>query len=121
MRDSTLHHAFLLFHVTLGLVVLIASLETAFHAASPHSGAANPHLALLASVEAVGALLFLWPRTVRIGGALMLLTFAVALIVHGFRGEFGGPLLVYAAGTLFVMAHGPVRLRSGRPGPATGT
>jgi hypothetical protein len=121
MRDSRLHHAFLLFHVTLGLVVLIASLETAFRAVSPHSGAANPHLALLAGIEAAGAVLFLWPRTLRIGGILMLLTFAVAVIVHGLRGEFGGFLLVYGAGTLFVMAHGPVSLRSGRPEPATGT
>lgn len=41
----------------------------------------------------------------------LLVTFAAALIAHALRAEFAGALLVYAAGTLFVMVHGPVPLR----------
>ncbi len=46
------------------------------------------------------------PRTVRLGGAGLLLTFTSAIFIHALRGEFPGPLLIYAAGTAFVTAHG---------------
>jgi hypothetical protein len=92
--------AFALFHATLGVVILVESVRTA-HAL--HGGGGHAVL-LLASVEAIGAALFLWPATLTVGAAAMLLTFAVAFFVHALRGEFNLGLLVYAAGTIIVLA-----------------
>src|SRR5262245_6389016 len=92
--------AFVTFHVTLGVVILVESVRTVFHAV--HGGGRG--LLVLASVEAIGATLFLWPGTLVIGAAAMLATFAVAFLVHAFRGEFHLGLLVYAAGTILVLA-----------------
>ena len=119
MPSHNLHRFFFAFHVTLSVVILAQSLHTAFWARPLSTTAdASPHLFLLATVEAVGALLFLFPRTVLMGGAVLLATFATAVTVHAFRGELLGTLLVYAAGTLFVMAHGSVRPFGARTGPA---
>ena len=92
--------AFAVFHGTLGIVILVESVRTALHAV--HGG--GHALLLLASVEAIGAALFLWPGTVVVGAAAMLATFAVAFLVHALRGEFNLGLLVYAAGTILVLA-----------------
>jgi hypothetical protein len=91
---------FVAFHATLGVVILVESVRTALHAV--HGGGGD--LLLLASVEAFGAALFLWPGTVVVGAAAMLATFAVAFFVHALRGEFHLGLLVYAAGTILVLA-----------------
>ena len=48
----------------------------------------------------------------------LLLTIAVAFLLHSLRSQFAGPLLVYAAAVLFVMVHGPVPLRYLRIKPA---
>jgi len=104
MASRNQRMAFAALHLTLGLVVLAQSLLTLVHALRPASGGPYVHVALLAAVEALGALLFLAGRTVQVGGTLMLATFAIALLVHGIPGELG--LLVYAAGTVFVMVRG---------------
>ena len=92
-----------LFRAVLGLVVLIESVRTALHAAGLHGGALRPHLLLLASVEALGAVLFLVPATLVAGGLTMLATFAIAFAFHALHGEPPLTLLVYAAGTLLVL------------------
>lgn len=94
-----LRRMFVLFHVVLGLAVLVGSVLTAWKGG-------NPHIRLLGAVEAVGAALFLFPRTVRPGAWLLLLTFGVALVIHITMGEWRGDLLVYAAGVAFVAVHG---------------
>jgi hypothetical protein len=105
MASRTLRTTFGAFHMTLGAVVLFQSVTAILGALRPSADEpVNHHLILVAGVEAIGAALFLLGLTVRLGGALMLLSFAVALAVHGLR--HGLPLLVYAAGTIFVMAHG---------------
>ena len=49
-------------------------------------------------VEVAGALLFVVPATVRIGGAVLLLTLIVAAVVHGAMGQAPpAAFLVYAA------------------------
>jgi hypothetical protein len=96
----SLIRAFTAFHVTLGAVILVESVRTAIHAA--HGGGLA--LLLLAAVEAIGALLFLFPRTVFAGAVLMLSAFAVAFSVHALRGDFHLALLVFAAGTWLVLA-----------------
>ncbi len=109
MNITQVRRTFAVMHVTLGIVVVFDSIRTAVLASS----AADPniHLVILASVEAIGALLFLVPAWTRLGGAILLATFVVALFAHAVSGEFPTPLLVYAATTMFVMAHGPVRAR----------
>ena len=102
MKRSMLYRAFLAFRLTLGLVVLYASLPTAVAA----FGAGSWHVGGLAAAEAIGAALFLWPRTLRVGGMLMLLTFGIAIVAHAVRGEIAGSLLVYGTGAFFVMLHG---------------
>jgi hypothetical protein len=94
--------AFTIFHLTLGIVVAIESIRTVIRALQGHP---NHALLLLASVEAVGAVLFLLRRTLRVGAAAMLAAFAIAFLVHAPRGEVNLALLVYAAGTVLVVLH----------------
>jgi hypothetical protein len=61
-------------------------------------------LTLLAIVEALAAVFFVLPKTVRAGGGVLLIIFAIALVIHGIREEL--TLLVYAAGVLLVMIEG---------------
>lgn len=101
--------AFLGLWFTLGAVVFVASVRTMLGALSGAvHGPPHVHIALLAGIEALAAALFLVPRTVRIGGVGLLLTFAVALLAHALAGEFQMILVLYAAATIFVMVHGPV-------------
>jgi hypothetical protein len=99
--------AFIAFHLTLGLVLLFLSARATLHALAPIAGPADPHVGVLALVEAFGAALFLLPQTLRVGGALLLLTLGLAAVVHALGGQLRADLLVYAAGTWFVMVHGP--------------
>jgi len=110
MRDKNVRRTFMAFYLTLGIVVFLQSVRTALTAAGLGSSA-NPdwHVLALAGTETLGALLFLWRPWARLGGAVLLVTFAIAAAAHALRGEFPGTLLVYAAGTVFVMAHGSPR------------
>jgi hypothetical protein len=110
MTPRALRIAFAALHATLGVVVFVqGALALKFALRPPVGEPVNPHVALVAAIEALGALLFLLGRTVRLGGTLMLAAFAIALAVHGVHR--GMPLLVYAAGTVFVMVHGSLWLR----------
>ncbi|MFI5210999.1 MAG: hypothetical protein ACHQ2E_11185 [Gemmatimonadales bacterium] len=116
MPTPSLVRAFRLFHLTLGAVVLIQSVQTVLAA---RNGGLAPgdrvHGLVLGSLEAVAALLFLLPRTMRAGAVMLLVIFAAAFGLHALRGDVATTLLVYAAGVLFVREHGTVPLRS----PAT--
>ena len=105
MNKLALRRSFAAFHVTLGIVVLVESLRTVIAVSQGH--AANPlgsHLAILAGVEAIAAILFLVPKTLTAASIVLLLIFAFAIVVHGVQQELD--LLVYAAGVLFVSVHG---------------
>lgn len=107
MPPSSLVRAFVIQWWTAGILLLFWSVQTAQHAAQ--SGHAhNPHVAVLGVVEAVAALLFLIPRTMRIGATGLLFTFAVAFLGHALRQEFRGDLLLAAAVVSFVAVHGVV-------------
>jgi len=69
-------------------------------------GASHLHLFLLGSIEAIGALLLLVPRLIQAGAVILILTIAVALVVHTVRGELRPDLLVYLAGAVLVFVHG---------------
>jgi hypothetical protein len=105
-------HAFIVFHLTLGAVVLIESVRAVLRASGFRAHATPDwHLLVLAGIETVAALLFVCRPTLRAGGAVLLLVFAIAIIAHALKGQFPGALLVYAAGTAFVLAHGPAPRR----------
>jgi hypothetical protein len=95
--------AFLAFRLTLGAVLLFSS----FPLAAAAMGTGRSRLAILAGAEALGAILFLLPRTLRVGAVILLLTLGIAIATRALRGEFPAHLIVYAAGTLFVLAQGP--------------
>jgi hypothetical protein len=94
--------SFILLHVTLGLVLGVGGATTAWSASGPHAA----HLALLGSVEAVAAVLFLIPWTLRLGAVGLLLSCGVAFTVHAAMGEWRGDLLLYLVAVLFVAVHG---------------
>ena len=104
MPPRSLMTSFLILWITTGVVLLVASVRTILDAASgPH---ANPHIMLLAAIEAISAVLFVVPRTMRAGAIGLFATIAVAFLVHMTMGQFRGDLLIYAAAVLFVSVHG---------------
>lgn len=107
MNHITLRRTFIIFHLTLGIVVFIESVGTVLHSiGGQRIQHFNTALAVFASLEALAALLFLLPITMRLAGVALLLIFGAAIIFHGLHGKFLSTLLVYAAGVAFVMAHG---------------
>jgi hypothetical protein len=108
MPPRKLVRAFLALWWTLGAVLLYASIDTVIHAFPRGAGAIDPHAAIIGSVEAVAAALFLFPRTMRAGAYGLLVSIAAAFIIHALRGQLAAQLLIYAAAVLFVLVHGPV-------------
>ena len=105
MPPRRLLRGFLSLWLITGLVVLIASLETA-SAEIASANHRNPHLMLLGVFEALAALLFLVPRVMRVGAALLIAIIAIAFVVHATLGQFRGDLLVFGAVVVFVAIHG---------------
>jgi hypothetical protein len=105
MNTKSLKNAVVAFHLTLGGVVFLQGLGVVLRA---HSGgvvdALKSHVIILAVAEALSALLFLFPKTTRVGGGMLLVIFAIAVFIHGIRSEL--TLLVYAAGVVLVMIQG---------------
>ena len=97
---TQLRRAFTAFHLILGLALLWASVHTVLQA-----GTTDLHARAIGSVEALGALIFLVPRTLRIGALLLLVPITVAMVIHAARGEGRADLLVYAAGVWLVAVH----------------
>ena len=105
MVTPSLRRSFIAFHLVLGLTLLYLSLRTALHALG--AGPGDSHVVVLGFVEGTGAVLFLIPWTLRIGGILLLLTIGLATVMHLLSGQLRGDLVVYGVGTWFVMVHGP--------------
>ena len=107
---------FAIFRFTLVAVIFIESVLTVFHSlhstTESHLGVILPYFA---GLEAIAALLLLIPQTLKIGGVVLLVIFAAALIVHGPAQQM--PLFVYAAGVIFLMANG----NAYSPGPEHST
>jgi uncharacterized membrane protein YphA (DoxX/SURF4 family) len=105
-----LARAFVVLWWTLGLVIFYLSVHTLVQ--GTNSSPRDLHAIIIGGLEAVAALLFIVPRTTRIGAMGLLAIIALAFAVHVLSGEFRAPFLVYAAGVLFVLVHGPVRVAS---------
>jgi hypothetical protein len=111
MTGSSLRHSFMLFHAVLGGALLVMSHNTLFHALHQHGFG---HLAFVAALEMIGAVLLLIPRTLKAGGIALLVVLVPGFVVHLARGEWEVQLLIYAAGVWLVMAHGPAWKRQSR-------
>src|SRR5205085_8329076 len=107
MKRHALRRSFIAFHMTLGVVVLAQSLIAMFQMRGPVGAShVSAGITMLAGAEAVAALLFIVPATLRWGAVALLAIFFIALAFHGLHGELQLTLLVYAAGVFFVMVHG---------------
>ncbi|MGB2868780.1 MAG: hypothetical protein WBD36_10030 [Bacteroidota bacterium] len=105
MASLSLRRSFVMFHLVLGLIILMKSLNTVLNVVQGHTtNALGSHLALLALVEAVAAVLFLIPKTLKAGAWALIVVFLVAMAVHGIQHELD--LLVFAAGVMFIRVHG---------------
>jgi hypothetical protein len=109
MNRVHLVRAFFLLWWVLGIVLFVLSVRTVRFAEGFHH---DPHALVLGTIEAVAALVFLIPKTMRAGGAALLVVLALASVFQTLRGEFPGPLFIDAAGVLFVMVHGALSPRS---------
>ena len=72
-------------------------------------------LAVVASITVVAAALFLVPRTVRLGGMVLLLVVLAVLVERVLKGQWRLDLMVFAAGIWFVVVHGAAWGRTSRP------
>ena len=107
MPTRPLVRAFLTFYVCLGVVVALESVLTVSAALrgefSPHD---RPHALVLGSLETLAAVMFLVPRAMRWGAAMLLIIFTIAFLIHLIDGHPNPSPVIYAAGVLFVRIHG---------------
>jgi hypothetical protein len=105
MAASALRRAFTVFHFVLGLGILFLAARTAIDGVTGTHGL-QPLLAIGGGIEALGAALFLFPRTLRVGGSIMLFTMTTALILDSLSRHWRIDLLIYLASTYYVIVHG---------------
>ena len=97
-------------HWTVGIVVLIESIETFRAAHSLHTaGHAGTLIAIrlvLSGCETIAALLFLIPATSVVGGLALLMIFGLAIAIHALHGDFRGLeiLVLYGAAVYVSLA-----------------
>ena len=106
MGPALVRRSFLLFQLVLGLSLLVASIQTLRHALAPANLHTHTHVALIAAVEGLGAVLFLVPRTLRVGALLLVVTIGLAFLIHTFQGVWRPDLAIYTAGVWLVFVHG---------------
>lgn len=105
MEAPALRRAFTVFRLVLGLGILFLAARTAIDGMTGAHGL-QPLWVIGGSIEALGAALFMFPRTLRIGGSIMLLTMTSMLILDSVWRHLRIDLLIYLAGTYYVIAHG---------------
>lgn len=106
MPPRNLLRSFLALWMVTGIVLVVGGVATVRDSLGGRH--ANPHLVVLGSVEALAALLFLIPRTFRLGAAGLLLAIGVAFVFHTALGQFRGDLLLFGVAVLFARVHGPL-------------
>jgi hypothetical protein len=106
-NDQSYTPPFVAFHLTLGIVVFIQSLVAILHGIGlGRAQHLNVGLTWLAGTEAIAALLFLLPPTLRLGAWSLLVIFMAAIAFHLLHGERELTPLIYGAGVILVMVHG---------------
>jgi hypothetical protein len=104
MPSQRLLRAFVVLWWTLGAVILVVSLRSLRDGLWP---AHQLPLVVLAGTEAVAALLFLLPQTMRVGAVGLLVVLAIAFLLHLLAlHEFRSDLLLFSAAVYFVAVHG---------------
>ena len=98
--------AFRIFWWTLGFGLLAMSLESILEANMLGTPPGKLHAILIGGVEALGAILFLIPKTMRVGTVLLLVAFLVAFVTHTTLRHVRWDLLIYAAAVFFVQTRG---------------
>ena len=106
MDSPLLRRSFIAFHLALGLGLLAGSIQTLLHALAPENRHSHQHLALIAAIEAIGAILFVIPRTLRPGALVLVFIIGLAFLLHTVQGEWRPDLAIYAVGAWFVLVHG---------------
>lgn len=88
---------------SLGLVLTYECVRLLLSSA-PHGYIPHALIVAIAAVELLGAILFLIPLTVRVGGQVLLATFLVAAVVHILHGQPDvGFLVIYGFAVLTVI------------------
>jgi hypothetical protein len=111
MTDAARRFALRFLRWATGLVVLWESWRTFYgtlqHLHTPEHSVALMHVRIvLSGAEIAAAVLFLTPRSEKIGGLLLLGIFALASLIHVLHGDFSGMevLVVYAAAVFACLA-----------------
>jgi len=109
MNNDRLPRALRMLQWALGLVILGESARFAFSSGAAQAfaktGTPNIIRLALAWAEIAAAILFLVPRTLVIGGWLLIVVLVSAIVIHLLHGWFDvGALVVYAAAAWAVMA-----------------
>jgi hypothetical protein len=104
LTGRSLLRAFLLLWWTVGLLLLVGSVQTLHGALAPKHQ--HSPLALLAALEALAAVLFLIPKTLLWGAIGLLLSLGVAFVAHLFLHQLRWDLLVDSVVVFFVAVHG---------------
>jgi uncharacterized membrane protein YphA (DoxX/SURF4 family) len=94
---------------SLGIVLIYESSRLLFYSGARAAQSAHlPHVLLLAiaAVELLGAILFLVPPLMQLGGKLLIGTFLVAAVVHILHGQPDvGYLVIYGMAVLTVITN----------------
>jgi hypothetical protein len=106
MPVASTRRAFQLFHVVLVLGLLAASVPGLRHALPELGEPGHLHFAFVMGLEALGAILLVIPRTVRLGGGALLVVLIPSFLAQLAHGDWQLQHLINAAGVWFVMAHG---------------
>lgn len=105
MPPRSLFWSFLALWIVTGLVLFVGGAESVLQTPGV-SPPGTPRFVLLGRFQAAAALLFLIPRTLRIGAAGLFGAITVVFVVHTGLGHFRGDLLLYGVAVLFVLIHG---------------
>lgn len=117
MNSRTTLRAFQLFHAVLGLGLLAMGLIGLGHTIQELDEPGHLHFAFVSGLRAVGAVLLLIPRTIRWGGAALLVVLIPGFVSEAMHGDWELDLLIYAAAVWFVTVHGAAWRERTRVGP----
>jgi len=96
--------ALFILRTSLSLVVMVEAVLFLFYGSPGAHDVPAPVRLVLGWGEISGALLFLIPRTVFIGGSLLIVIFVFAVLIHLAHGQFEGALVIYIAAVVTVLS-----------------
>jgi len=106
MAAASARRAFQLFHAVLALGLFAASVPGLWHALPELGDPGHVHYAVVRGLGTLGAILLLIPRTLRWGGAALLVVLLPSSVAELSHGDWQLQNLINAAGVWFVMMHG---------------